>query len=451
MQKLKHKYGFWTASAMIVGIVVGVGIFIKSSQVLSKTGGNLVIALLAWLIGGIIMIFNAYTFSLVGSSHENINGLSDYLDLTSNKKVSYYVSFYMATVYLPVITSVVGYFTSGYLMTVFNISDNGLLQLLITILLLFILFFFNVVAPKIAAYFQITTTFIKLLPIIAIVLIGLCFRNNQPVGLITTPVTNVTNNFFSALLITCFAYEGWIMSTTISKEVKNSKKNLPKALLFGAITVVVVYILYILGLSLSLSVEGVLMHGAQAPVAAFEKLFGSFSGKFMNIVFFISCLGGLNGLVMGSSRSFYQLADKNYTPNLNRFGKLNKKYNTSFQSAILSLVITSLYVCFAYLTFNKGIFNGNYDSIAIAILYIPYLYIYIYVIKHMHSLNVFNRVIAPVLALLGGLFFIFSAVYEIVNGFIHKETLPEKIPVILVLTILSLLIAKAIKAKRTND
>ena len=63
--QLKPKYGLITAIAMVVGIVVGSGVFFKAEKVLSATGGNLPLGILAWIIGGVIMMICAYTFSIL--------------------------------------------------------------------------------------------------------------------------------------------------------------------------------------------------------------------------------------------------------------------------------------------------------------------------------------------------------------------------------------------------
>ena len=60
MRELKPKYGLFTAVSMVVGITIGSGVFFKADDVLSKTNGNLRLAILAWLIGGAIMILGGY-------------------------------------------------------------------------------------------------------------------------------------------------------------------------------------------------------------------------------------------------------------------------------------------------------------------------------------------------------------------------------------------------------
>ena len=62
--ELHKKYGLMTAICMVVGIVVGSGVFFKAEKILTETGGNLPLGILAWLIGGVIMVACAYAFAL---------------------------------------------------------------------------------------------------------------------------------------------------------------------------------------------------------------------------------------------------------------------------------------------------------------------------------------------------------------------------------------------------
>lgn len=80
--QLKEKYGLLTAIAMVVGIVIGSGVFFKAEKVLTATGGDLPLGILAWALGGIIMIICAYTFSVMANQYRNVNGLVDYAEAT---------------------------------------------------------------------------------------------------------------------------------------------------------------------------------------------------------------------------------------------------------------------------------------------------------------------------------------------------------------------------------
>ncbi|HKL85576.1 MAG TPA: hypothetical protein VJ861_04535 [Treponemataceae bacterium] len=75
--ELSKKYGLATAIAMVVGIVIGSGVFFKAEKILQATGGNLALGILAWVVGGLIMIACAYTFSVMASRYERVNGIVD--------------------------------------------------------------------------------------------------------------------------------------------------------------------------------------------------------------------------------------------------------------------------------------------------------------------------------------------------------------------------------------
>ena len=104
--KLHKKYGLFTAIAMVIGIVIGSGVFFKAEKVLTATGGNLFLGIIAWIIGGIIMITCAYTFSVMATKYEYVNGVVDYAEATMGKTYGYYVGWFMAVIYYPTLTSV---------------------------------------------------------------------------------------------------------------------------------------------------------------------------------------------------------------------------------------------------------------------------------------------------------------------------------------------------------
>ena len=78
--KLEKHYGLVTAICLVVGIVIGSGVFFKAEKILTATGGDLSTAILAWFIGALIMLICSYTFSLMASKYETVNGIIDYAE-----------------------------------------------------------------------------------------------------------------------------------------------------------------------------------------------------------------------------------------------------------------------------------------------------------------------------------------------------------------------------------
>lgn len=78
--ELQKKYGLPTTTALVVGIVIGSGVFFKAEKILTATGGSLPLGILAWAIGGLIMIVCAYMFSILAGRYAHVSGLVDYAE-----------------------------------------------------------------------------------------------------------------------------------------------------------------------------------------------------------------------------------------------------------------------------------------------------------------------------------------------------------------------------------
>jgi APA family basic amino acid/polyamine antiporter len=113
MEELQKKYGFWTATAMVVGIVIGSGVFFKADDVLAASGGRLPVALLAWLIGGSIMVVTSFVFSKIATRIERVNGVVDYFEAAYGEKAGYLVAWFMTFVYYPTLVSVLAWVSAN--------------------------------------------------------------------------------------------------------------------------------------------------------------------------------------------------------------------------------------------------------------------------------------------------------------------------------------------------
>ncbi|HBB28698.1 MAG TPA: amino acid permease, partial [Clostridiales bacterium] len=162
---LKKKYGLITAIAMVVGIVIGSGVFFKAEKILTATGGNLPLGILAWIMGGAIMIICAYTFSIMATKYEYVNGIVDYAEVTIGKKYAYYVGWFMATIYYPTLTSVLAWVSARYTCVLFGFNIVGGEAMVISCFYLIASYAINSLSPIIAGKFQVSTTIIKLIPL----------------------------------------------------------------------------------------------------------------------------------------------------------------------------------------------------------------------------------------------------------------------------------------------
>ena len=87
--QLEKRYGLFTAICMVVGIVIGSGVFFKAQDILNYTGGNMLLGILAWVIGGIVMIVSAANFANFATKYVKVNGIVDYAEAAVGHDSSY--------------------------------------------------------------------------------------------------------------------------------------------------------------------------------------------------------------------------------------------------------------------------------------------------------------------------------------------------------------------------
>ncbi len=417
--ELKKKYGLMTAVAMVVGIVIGSGVFFKAEKILTATGGDLPLGILAWIIGGLIMIVCAYTFSTMATKYEYVNGLVDYADVTMGKKYGYYIGWFMATIYYPTLTSVLAWVSARYTCVLLGFSIVGAECMVISCFYLIASYAVNALSPVLAGKFQVSTTIIKLIPLLLMAVIGTVtgLVNGMTIENFTTAVMPVEKStaLFSAVVATAFAYEGWIIATSINAELKDAKKNLPKALLIGTLIVMAVYILYYIGLAGGISNAEMMQNGEEAAKAAFTKIFSNVGGTLLFVFVVISCLGTLNGLMLGCTRGMYSLAVRNVGPKPEIFKQVDKSTNMPANSSILGLLLCGFWLLYFYganLTeswFGPLAFDSS--ELPIVTIYAAYIPIFIMLMKKEKDLSPFKRYVMPTLAILGSIFMVVAAIF----------------------------------------
>ena len=117
---LNKKYGLLTAICMVVGIVVGSGVFFKAQTILQKTNGDMPLGIAAWAIGGLIMIVCILAFANMAQKYEKVNGVVDYAEALVGPKYGYYMGWFMTTIYYPSMTSVLAWLSARYTLVFIN-------------------------------------------------------------------------------------------------------------------------------------------------------------------------------------------------------------------------------------------------------------------------------------------------------------------------------------------
>ena len=449
--KLEKKFGLFTAICMVVGIVIGSGVFFKAQTVLQKTEGNMPLGILAWIIGGTIMIICILTFAAMAQRYEKVNGIVDYAEATVGRKYGYYIGWFLTTIYYPTLTSVLSWLSARYTLVfitscwpdfplIIPASEGGCIIgpecLALMLFYLVCAYVVNALSPKLAGKLQTSTTVIKLIPLFLMAVVGVIVGLVSPAHMLQSNFAtgavsgNVGAPLLAAVCATSFAYEGWIIATSINAELKDAKRNLPKALIIGGIIIIITYIAYYVGVAGGATVDVLMNDGA---TTAFTNIFGGVLGNILNLFIAISCIGTMNGLMLGCCRGPYSLAARGEGPHPELFSQVDKVSNLPNNSAILGLFYCAAWGLYFYLSnlagtwshavafvgtpFESVIFFFDPTELPIITIYALYIPIFINWMKKATDESALRRYVIPTLAICGSIFMVIACLigHKMVN------------------------------------
>lgn len=389
MSNNKHqKYGIFTAASLVVGIVIGSGIFFKADDILVATNGNVWVGVLAFLIVGIGVLFGALAVSQYAQNAPNSEGgIVAYSLLAFGEKFSFITGWVMMSSYFPSLIIVLAYVASGYALQFLGIESSSFAVWGLTLFFLVFSFLTNLLHSKLTGNVQVITTIAKLLPLFVIGLVGLFYvpelQNTTSFG-----ASMSEGNFFLALLAIAFTFDGWIIATSISGEVKDAQKNLPKALIYGCLGIIIIYIIYFLGISALVGPDQIMQLGDEHVAYAAEKIIGPVGSRLVTFFLVISVYGGLNGMVLAYLRFPRAMVKNGVFKDVFNISKVHPKYDLSINGALFTIPFLVFFYIFTYITFNVSWFvDRAFDSSSIGIVsvYVIYILLYIGVIKYIKS------------------------------------------------------------------
>ena len=420
MSTLKQKFSLLTGIAMVVGVVIGSGIFFKADDVIVASGGSLPLSLLAWIIGGAIMLFSALSFSVIASKYSKANGLVDYAEAAYGKTFGYYVNWFSTFVYYPSLVAVLAWVSGLYTTILFGLAEgdpsNVSFTWIFAAFYTLVIFALNYLSPKLSGKFQVSAMFIKLVPLVLVAIVGTIAGLLNGVSIENLTIAADTGSSAGgiglAVLATAFAYDGWISVTSINAELKDPKKNLPLALTFGAIIVIAIYLLYNLGLSGTISNQAFVDQGNGAIDLGVNTLFGSLASTILILFVVISCLGTLNGLTLAATRGLYSLGirDQGFKPSLFTVTSENNAPTNSIVGAFGLVVFWSI-VWFGNFQGYWGAFMDT-SELPIALLYGLFISLYVWMMISFKNESILRRFVFPGLAIAGSIFIVVAAVQK---------------------------------------
>jgi len=341
--ELKPKMSLLNGVTVIVGSIIGSGIFISPGGVLMNTG-SVGMALTVWLASGIFSMVGAYCYAELGCMIRKTGGDYAYVMETFGGFLAFMRLYVESMIIRPCTVAIVALsfavYSVKYVFPECEPPDEAVR--LLAAICIAILTFVNCWDVNWATTVQDVFTYAKLLALFVIIGTGLIQLGRGKTENFTfedteTDFSRIMLSFYSGL----FAYNGWNYLNFIIEELQDPVRNLPRAISFSIILVTIVYLFTNVAFFTTLSVPEVL--GSEAVASTFAKiLYGPFA-ICIPIFVAMSCFGGVNGILLTSARLFYAGGLEGQMPEV--LSMIQSKKMTPAPAVLFSAFLSFCYLC----------------------------------------------------------------------------------------------------------
>ncbi|KRN33224.1 APC family permease [Weissella halotolerans] len=403
---LNRSMGVWAGISVVIGTVIGSGIFFKQAQVLETAGGSTA-AVLAWVVGGLITLAGGLTISEIGSRIPYTGGIYIYIERIYGKFFGFLAGWAQVFFYAPAIVGSLAAYFGVLFVNFFGLPLGATKWVALAAITLISLM--NMLDNRVPSAFSMVTTFIKLLPIVAILIYGLFYGRVDALGQTVNAVSQHGGNFGTAVLATLFAYDGWATLTNMGGEIKNPGKNMPRAIVGGILIVLLAYAGIAFGMMKAMPANEIVKLGDNATYAVVIKAFGDFGGRALSLAILISIAGTLNGKMLAMPRMMYAMAEHRFLPRI--LMKVNR-----FKEPVVSILVLALLAGVLLFTISADWLS----NLCIFVIWIFYTatFIGLFILRYREKRAGFQQQpaefvvplypIIPLVAILGALFIIIS-------------------------------------------
>ena len=360
---MKKSLGFWRTWALVVGTMIGSGVFLLPA-VLAPYGSY---SLGGWIISALGTLFIALTLGSLASKIPKIGGPYAYTYAAFGKLPGFLMAWgYWISCWTGVAALAVA--CSGYISVFIPVVNNvPVASAISSIVIVWIFAAINISGVRTAGIVQLTTTILKLLPLIIIAFAGLAAGNLNNIH-----ATNPNNESIPMLLagvamLTMWAYTGVESATIPADDVINPSKTIPRTLIIGTLTATFIYVLSTFGV-MALIPQHQLAESSSPFADAAKTILGGIGGYLIAVGALISIVGTLNCLILLSGQMPLAAGLDHLFPE--RFIKLNQKDAPGFGLIFSSGLATILIV----MNYSKGLVSAFTIMILLSTLtvLIPY-------------------------------------------------------------------------------
>ena len=359
--------GLWDVVMIVVGGVIGSGIFLSPSDIASAMPYPLLM-LAVWVVGGLLSFFGAVAFAELGAAMPEAGGVYIYLREAYGSLISFLFGW---TLFLVIDSGAIATLAVAfsYNMLPRFIDMTPLVKKLVAAGFVLFLGAVNYVGVRWGSRLQNWLTYIKTAAI-AIIVISIFFfakKHGQPANFIQPMPGPLNFGMFGAfgvgLVASLWAYKGWESATYSAGEVKNPKRNLPLGILIGTVAVISLYIIANLAYLYVLPVGKIASSEGRVALDAMQIVTGPFGASLIAFLILFSMLGAANQNMLCSPRVYFAMARDGLF--FKKVAECHPRFLTP-HVAIIAITIWSVFLTltgsfkqlFTYVVFGEWIFFG---------------------------------------------------------------------------------------------
>jgi APA family basic amino acid/polyamine antiporter len=440
---LRQGIGFWSATAIVIGSIIGSGIFIKPAAMAAQLGSPIWLTVV-WVIAGLFSLLGAMIFSELGAMIPETGGIYVYFRRMFGDFVAFLYGWAAFSVINTAAVAAISFVCASYadyflglphfskaveMGVTWHIPFIGDLHPLenagikaLAVILLFLLTWLNYLSVKAGSLFQLVTTVLKVV-VIAALIFGIFFSDHGSTanfiqaehpkegwGLLSSIIIAMTGAFFT--------YDGWINVTFIAGEIKQPQKNIPKSLILGVLTCIAIYVLinqaYLYVMPVEKMSSSVLVASDAMNIAV-----GPTGVAIVNALIVICTLGAINGNLMPTCRITYAMGkDRVFVP---WSGKIHPRFRTPSNALWLHAIWTAVFIV-----------TGSFDMLADMFVFITWIAYFLGAIgifllrkrmpDHPRPYKVWGYPVVPLLFIAFSAFYLITTVWnDVTNYLAHKQ------------------------------
>ncbi|HEX8422801.1 MAG TPA: amino acid permease [Pyrinomonadaceae bacterium] len=361
--ELKRQLGLPTATALIVGEVIAVGIFLTPAG-MAKSLGSPFWLLSVWLVMGLMALCGALCYGELAARFPAAGGGYVYLREAYGPAVAFLYGWMAFLVMGPGITAALAIGLAGYAGYSLGLSPTGMK--IVAIVAIILVAAINIRGVKLGGWLIRWLTLLKLGMLLFILLWGFGLRlgdwgNFTPFISQREGSLPLFGALAGAMVAAFFSFGGWWDVTKLAGEVRDPARTLPRALTYGVIIVTLVYILTSAVFIYLVPLDRV-SSGKTFAAQAGEALFGRLGGQVFSAVVIVAVLGSLAGIILSAPRVYFAMArDGLFIP---AAASLHARYETPARAIVLQAALASLLVAL-----------GTFDQIVSYFIFVVVIFI----------------------------------------------------------------------------